>query len=1187
MQTIKRKPVPNLQSQSPIGTQQRVPAPDIVHKIKSSPVSSPTSPPGRSDQDIQVPDPELPRTIVENVDGNDLKAFLARSGRPPVEHQDPNNVAKLGHEVVSSESARRCYFDNASPELPNEPENTSIDNHLSPLSIGQENNTLEGRGYISHNAFKAVSQSSDVQWRAQGESHLRSRGLTTTSNIENAEFASTVYEYTEIAVEAYFNGLSEDTKEVHEVSYLLSEETIGRAVDAHRYLKALTGSFIDEFSPKFVGPISRMLQAWYNRHSEANIYGFCQSPFEVIASDKVLGDENHEVLELLFKKPPYRPRKDSKLSYSHAGCFNYRIQEEGGTTLEWRRLFLLFLWSNCMCLHFFSSGSIEDLVCCWEVLGSYTFDINQGNNQVMKDLRAALIEELTEALPKCWPMKAEAMLKCRNLSAASTALQLAFLNSPPGECKEIQYGVLLENLRRFLEGSWEPAHPFTGDHAEDMHPDFASDNPSSSWNRSDSPKVSLKYRGTHKEQLPNLPGNDKNGIRMATFFRALGFIERPTRLFTGPRDYRLRESTPQFIRAYGFKFKGARFPLRNALYTVDHQFSLYYFNLRSLSQPLLDQYDIFISKRLAAMKGGRYPADMEEVDNLLLYFYPGAEELKRWLATKAYILAMAKEWVRSASLAEMLEYAPLGVNDDYNSVVYLTQALHHFHNKRYSDAEISCYKALQYREIPEFDRDEAYCILSMVARKKGTPREADAHLRRIQLTTNYEALEKKIMYGRIKTQLIEPVRFRNSNNGRGWWLEASQEEVKEAMHSALHNPKLALALFSDISWIERIPSYDPLDPESRYSSYVASCHARPNPKTSESWDPIYFYGNRNRPDVLQIISETYQRETSRDPPAFEDLTSAKELLTQAFRHAAGHTVKFLIKRVQGLDINESFQDILGRKQTRLHGFIGRPPLSPSAETNLQLQDHVPWVVYLKRALTTAHLKEFFDILEELRIHAHVPFGNISILEFAAMNLEWCYDYYIWSPSPTSKHDLILAYYCYSWLSIPFPPELRLDSKVGRILDKVRSGLIGNTDIKLVEYPYVGTEVAPYQPTCHNKSQPTSGSIISETECSNMDINTASPKAGPMTPTYKTDHENSRVHFAKHELQSATLSSSDPNLVAMLDSLNKPAKPPLRAVEHASIENTPQYQHDQQSQRVYPPRKPKFQAFLQSMVSKLE
>ncbi|RVD81127.1 uncharacterized protein DFL_009004 [Arthrobotrys flagrans] len=338
----------------------------------------------------------------------------------------------------------------------------------------------------------------------------------------------------------------------------------------------------------------------------------------------------------------------------------------------------------------------------------------------MKSLRAALATELTHALPKCWATKAEAMLKCRSLSRASLTLQLAFQTSPPEECNKIQYGVLLENLRRFVEGSWDPVYPFEGQDPADISPDFASPSQRNSGGI-------LSLWGTNTMKPPYAPGKDKTGIQMATFFRALGSIERPTKLLTEPLDYRFWESLLR--RTHKSEREGAIFPLRIASRIPDHQMSLYYFDPRGLSQPLFEQYETFISKRSAAAKGRRYPAIMEEIDKLLLSFYPGAEDLKRWLATKAYLLAMVNEWRRSTKVAHMLEYAPLDINDDYNFVIYLTQALTYLRNGGYSEAEMSCYKALQYREIPECDRDEVYCILSMVARKTGASREADEHLR--------------------------------------------------------------------------------------------------------------------------------------------------------------------------------------------------------------------------------------------------------------------------------------------------------------------------------------------------------------------------------------------------------------------------------------------------------------------------
>ncbi|KAF3282842.1 hypothetical protein TWF970_001577 [Orbilia oligospora] len=1162
MQTIKRKPVANRQML--VEKQQRISALGIVPEAKISP---PTSLAQGSGLDVRTPIPELPRTVVENVDANDLKAFLAKSGGLLVEYQDLNNMAKLGHEVVCSDSIPHCYFDNSAPGLPNGSENTSVDNQLSPPLIGKakENNALDGRRHISHNTVKAVSQSSDVQPRVQGESHLGGHGPTTTLNIENVEHAFLVYEYTEISVEAYDDGLSENPGAVHEVGFLLSEATIARVIDTQRGLIAKTGSCTDEITPNSVGLISRMLQAWYSRHSEANIYGFRVPPFEVTTSDKMSGDENYEALQLLSKPPPYRPRKNSQLSYSRAGCFNYKIQPQIAENLRWKSLFILFLWSNCMCSHFFSTSSPDNLICCWEILESYTLDIAEGNDQAMKSLRAALIAEITEALPKCWTTKAEVMLKYRSLGGASAhaTLHVAFLSSPPEECKKIQYAVLKENLRSFLEGSWEPVYPFTGDHAEDMHPDFALDDPSR--RPEDGSRVSL---------------------------RALGSIERPTRLLIVPHDRDLWFSMSTFYLAatYGFEFRGAKFPLKQIPNTPRDDIYLYYFNIRDLSPPLLSRYNNFISRRLAAAKGDRYPADMEEVENFLLDFCPGAEELKRWLATKAYIFAMAKNWARSVNLAHMLEYAPLGVNDDYNSVIYLTQALVHFHNKRYPDAEISCYKALQYREIPECNRDECYCILSLVAQKRGTSREADAHLRRMQPTTNYEALEKKIVYGIVAPGVLKSAGIRIFTNGGEGWFEAPMKKFKQAMVSALYNPKLAHALFSDISWIKRLPPYDPLDPEFRYTSYVVSRHLWPNPKIEESWDPIFFYGNRNRPDILQRILETYRRDTGRDPPAFENIILAREVLTQAFRHAAGDTIKFLMHNIGGLSINQVLRDKLGRTHSRLHGFIGKLPLSSTTAADLETQNHAFWVAQIKQSLTTAHLKKFFTTLEELKINVEIPFAGISTLKFAALNLEWFYDAYMHTPlnlmTDSIKHDLILAYYCYSWVS-SLSPEPKPNSKVQKIIGKVLNGL-SSGNIKIVGYPKVGRELAPYQTPPPNQY---TSVLIDSKKLEPPDADISIPRSETVRATFGfgANHEDNLAKFENVELQSTTTSFSDSSLeiLGSSDSLYITTETPLhahtRAPEHTAIEFPPGPQRIPDYQR----GRPRFQNFIQNIIAKLE
>ncbi|RVD81128.1 uncharacterized protein DFL_009005 [Arthrobotrys flagrans] len=262
---------------------------------------------------------------------------------------------------------------------------------------------------------------------------------------------------------------------------------------------------------------------------------------------------------------------------------------------------------------------------------------------------------------------------------------------------------------------------------------------------------------------------------------------------------------------------------------------------------------------------------------------------------------------------------------------------------------------------------------------------------------------------------------------------------------------------------------------------------------------------------------------------------------------------FLIKYVESLSINQVLQDTTGRRYTytRLHDFIGhigRPPFSSSTGTSLKIQDPEPWVIRIKRGLTTVQLKKIFDTLNFLE----VPFGKFSTLEFTARKLEWYYTGLVAAPSQTSKHDLIIAYYCFSWVLASIPNS-RLIRKAEAILKKVRNGVVGY-DIELVEYPNVGTEIAPYQSTYLN--QFTSASIDSEMEYS--------ARGGVIL---KRDEDISIVSSILIRKAGSTS-----------DSIHDAPEPSSRAPEHAALGSPKQSQESSRS----PPGRLKRRSFLGSL-----
>ncbi|KAK6536007.1 hypothetical protein TWF281_000253 [Arthrobotrys megalospora] len=1016
MQQIKRKPVPNRHLQ-PLETQERVPKNSTFEAD-----ISPTHPLTQTRKDTQYGGPLKTSPTwapAENVDGVDFKAFLLKANQLSIEHQPLDDMIKADRETFSPGSTKHHDFDNTTSEPPKQSENIHNGAGLTLLSGTNENNALGGRGSASDNTAKTTSEIADVQSRGQGESRSGNRDSTAQFGIETTGLASVVREYIEIPVQLCRNPLEEAYEVIeYQTGFLLSPATIMQALNAHDDLMARTGSYVDNLSPTSVGPISRMLRDWFNHHTEEDIYGFQKPPFDGVAEDV-----GYWALKELLENNPHNHQQRT-IPSSDAGVYNYMTQS-WGETWEWKRLFELFVWSNCICAHLFSSSSSECLLACWGLIQSYVSVEAKDCKRIIKYLTTALEAELDHASTNCWVFKATAMLKDHDLKGADDILQLAFINSKPEDCGKIRDAILVENWRRFVAGIWTPLYPPT------------------------SPEEGFIY----SLSTYSLRYQEYDDSNIAAFFQTLRSYERP--------ETRRREAIEKYTYDRGPNKTSDGLPtfqIREEGPLAAGQTSSYDFDLKRLSQPQLDQYKTLVSRRSVATKGDQYSKVIAEVDDLLLSFYPGIEELKRWLSTKAYLLVTLKKWQEASKIMKILGEEPLHINDDLNSVFNLTLAMIQIRDQEYSAAEMSCYKALQYSGIPECDRDEIYYVLSTAVRLMGRSREADEYLLRMR-TKSVQTMEDRFVYGIVLPEQVEAAGIHVTWEGR---FTAPPEIFQKAMVSALRNPELALALFSDIYWIIDLP----VQLNEGSNSISSLSFLSPHPQLPEGYDPIYFYCKQNRADILEIILTSY-RSRGLFPQSLASVKLAGEVLTQAFQHAAGDTVSFLVKTIPDLNINDVLLDESRRRYTRFHHFIGRRPYPSSTEASLKFQEEVGWGVQIKRGLNLGQIKEFLDTLKQLGINPNIPYGSISTMESTVMSVEQCYDRFILvAGAPQSsnftlaKHDLLVAYYCYTWLFTLPGLKHKSNGRTLKIMDKVNGGLRKH-NIEPVWYPRIGTEVAPY------------------------------------------------------------------------------------------------------------------------------
>ncbi|KAK6362787.1 hypothetical protein TWF730_000242 [Orbilia blumenaviensis] len=118
-------------------------------------------------------------------------------------------------------------------------------------------------------------------------------------------------------------------------------------------------------------------------------------------------------------------------------------------------------------------------------------------------------------------------------------------------------------------------------------------------------------------------------------------------------------------------------------------------------------YQEYLVARRRAIRNGEWEKAIGIIDQMLYSIYLGVEEAKRWLAVKAYLLAIIGDWNASIAIQQLLQQVPLNTNDRLRLEVYFTNSISALVHQR--DLEASrrfCSAAMQLPdlEIPELER---------------------------------------------------------------------------------------------------------------------------------------------------------------------------------------------------------------------------------------------------------------------------------------------------------------------------------------------------------------------------------------------------------------------------------------------------------------------------------------------------
>ncbi|KAF3315592.1 hypothetical protein TWF173_003506 [Orbilia oligospora] len=526
---------------------------------------------------------------IENVDGSDHKAFLAKAQNSSIEHETYFRQVYTRESVVSGDT-RPPIFDTTAigAEVPTDVENATI------VSQPQHRNSSisQSKSRLDFENSEITLHSSTIETSAKGDSWEDGK--------------SDVYEEFTYRFEGESRALT-----------LISTETLLEKIDIQQKMILDTGFACGNITRSSVGPISKMVNRWF---TSQNLSGWpfhfpADLPFESTA------ELDNLLLEL----------KSNEIDEILADPIKSLLQRK-----YWNMLWKISIVSRCVCNQLFSTGTIEDLYL------SYTRmpvnDTIPDRPVVSKLLISALSREFDDAISKNLLNKGYILLKAGLVwNGAQSVLkhlyhyQLSYFSID--ECHQFRNAVLLGFWKQFLEN-------------------IASGSP----------------------RLEPLPFDS-----IIELFCVLQGFERP---HEPPRYFPNSHPDLQYLVTTNFST-----PIELEKYKL----------VRKEDEYLLQEYLI---SRQRAIRNKEWDVAITIIDQMLSSIYPGVEEAKRWLAVKAYLLAIIQDWNGSISIQQLLQQEPLNTNDRLRLELYFTNSMTALVHQRNSQAARSfCAAAIQ---LPDF-----------------------------------------------------------------------------------------------------------------------------------------------------------------------------------------------------------------------------------------------------------------------------------------------------------------------------------------------------------------------------------------------------------------------------------------------------------------------------------------------------
>ncbi|KAK6516290.1 hypothetical protein TWF506_006199 [Arthrobotrys conoides] len=360
-------------------------------------------------------------TRIENVDGNDHKAFQARASQNnSIEHETQFHQVYTRENVVSGDSRPSIFDTTASrAEVPTNLENATI------VSQSQRGNssTSKPRGLEFENS-ETILHNSTIENSAKG---------TTLEDGRPDIYEEFIYQ---------FNG---ETRALT----LITTETLLEKIEIQQKMILDTGFACGDITRSSVGPISKMFHRWF---TSQNLSGWplhlpADLPFESTAElDSLLSVMTSNDIDSIPIDPvePLLRRK------------------------YWNTLWKISVVIRCVCNQLFSTGTVEDLYLSYARMPT---DDKSLTHQPVGELISALSREVSDAISKNWLNKGYILLKAGRIwNGAQSVLKYLYHYQlgcfPIDECHQFRNAVLLGFWKQFLEHiasgkpQLEPPQPF-------------------------------------------------------------------------------------------------------------------------------------------------------------------------------------------------------------------------------------------------------------------------------------------------------------------------------------------------------------------------------------------------------------------------------------------------------------------------------------------------------------------------------------------------------------------------------------------------------------------------------------------------------------------------------------------------------------------------------------------------------